>query len=173
MVRARPARNGPAEHTQTSARGSTGAAEETVPASVPALSLSEVPQSAVLNTPEDLWEALQQRVSPPLAARMQHGRPLTLDEDRLVVGFPQQSKIFFEDLLEQPNKVLVENAVQELLGRRLRIDLKLFDAGVAGNPDVPGTGANAEQEVGALDEVRHQKNELKQAVIDIFGATPI
>jgi len=169
-VRVRPAYNGLAE--QTSAR-STGAAEETAPAPVPDMPLSEVPQSAVLNSAEGLWEALQQRVSPRLAAFMQRGRPLTLDEHRLVVGFAQQSKIFFEDLLEQPNKVLIENAAQELLGRRLHIDLKLFDAGVAGNPDVPGTGATAEQEVGALDEVRHQKNELKQAVIDIFGATPI
>jgi len=171
-VPARPARNGQAEEVPTLAR-SAAAAEETASVPVPAMSLSEAPQHEGLSTAEELWEALQQRVSPRLAAFMQRGRPLTLDEHRLIVGFAQQSKIFFEDLLEQPNKVLIENAVQELLGRRLRIDLKLFDAGAAGNPDVPGTGATAEQQASALEEAQRQKNELKQAVIDIFNATPI
>jgi DNA polymerase-3 subunit gamma/tau len=171
-VSARPARNGQAEEVPTLAR-SAAAAEETASVPVPAMSLSEAPQHEGLSTAEELWEALQQRVSPRLAAFMQRGRPLTLDEHRLIVGFAQQSKLFFEDLLEQPNKVLIENAVQELLGRRLRIDLKLFDAGAAGNPDVPGTGAAAEQQASALEEAQRQKNELKQDVIDIFGATPI
>ena len=88
-VRARPARNGPAEHTQTSVR-STEAAEETVSAPVPAMSLSEAPQNAVLSTAEGLWEALQQRVTerrPLLGGYMQQGRPLTLDEHKLVIGF--------------------------------------------------------------------------------------
>jgi hypothetical protein len=37
----------------------------------------------------------------------------------------------------------------------------------------PETRVTAEQQAGALEEVQRQKNELKQAVIDIFDATPI
>jgi DNA polymerase III subunit gamma/tau len=167
--RARPARNGPAEHTQTSAR-STGAAEETVPA----MSLSEAPQNAVLSTAEGLWEALQQRVTerrPPLGGHMQHGRPLTLDEHKLVIGFA--NKFSLEYLREPENLAVLRDAVQTLLGRSFNIALEPSDVGAAEINGTPETGATAEQQAGALEEVQRQKNELKQAVIDIFGATPI
>ena len=166
-VRARPARNGLAEHTQTSAR-STGAAEETVPA----MSLSEAPQNAVLNTAEGLWEALQQRVTerrPPLGGHMQHGRPLTLDEHKLVIGFAKVSLY----LREPENLVVLRDAAQTLLGRSFNIALEPSDVGAAEINGTPETRATAEQQAGALEEVQRQKNELKQAVIDIFGATPI
>jgi DNA polymerase III subunit gamma/tau len=167
--RARPVRNGPAEHTQTSAR-STGAAEETVPA----MSLSEAPQNAVLSTAEGLWEALQQRVTerrPPLGGHMQHGRPLTLDEHKLVIGFA--NKFSLEYLREPENLAVLRDAVQTLLGRSFNIALEPSDVGAAEINGAPETGATAEQQAGALEEVQRQKNELKQAVIDIFGATPI
>ncbi len=141
--------------------------------------LSEAPQSEAPTTAEGpwdaegLWNALQQRVSPPLAGRMQCGRPLTLDEHRLVVGFAKQYKFALDDLLEQPNKVVVHDAARTLLGRPLRIDLELCDAGAAGINGAPGIGAAAEPEAGALEEIQRHKNELKQDVIDIFGATPI
>jgi DNA polymerase-3 subunit gamma/tau len=167
--RARPVRNGPAEHTQTSAR-STGAAEETVPA----MSLSEAPQNAVLSTAEGLWEALQQRVTerrPPLGGHMQHGRPLTLDEHKLVIGFA--NKFSLEYLREPENLAVLRDAVQTLLGRSFNIALEPSDVGAAEINGTPETGATVEQQAGALEEVQRQKNELKQAVIDIFGATPI
>ena len=167
--RARPARNGPAEHTQTSAR-STGAAEETVPA----MSLSEAPQNAVLSTAEGLWETLQQRVTerrPPLGGHMQHGRPLTLDEHKLVIGFA--NKFSLEYLREPENLAVLRDVVQTLLGRSFNIALEPSDVGAAEINGAPETGATAEQQAGALEEVQRQKNELKQAVIDIFGATPI
>jgi signal transduction histidine kinase len=104
---------------------------------------------------------------------MHCGRPLTLDEDRLVVGFAKQYENFFNDLREQPTRVIINDAVQALLGRPLRIDLELGEAGTAGTNGAPGIGAAAEPEAGALEEIQRHKNELKQAVIDIFGATPI
>src|SRR5262249_37595101 len=124
-------------------------------------------------TAEGLWEALQQRVSPPVAGRMECGRPLTLEADRLVVSFAKQYQFALDYLLEQPNKVLVHEAARALLGRPLRIDLELGDAGAAGSNGTRGSGAAAQAEAGVLEEAQRQKNELKQAVIDIFGATPI
>jgi DNA polymerase III subunit gamma/tau len=172
-VRARPIRNGLAEHPQTSAR-STGMAEETAPVPVPDMSLSEVPQSAALNTAEGLWEALQQRVTerrPPLGGHMQHGRPLSLDEHKLVIGFG--NKFSLEYLRDPENLGVLRDAVQTLLGRSFNIVLESSDIGVAQINGTPETGTTAEQQAGALEEVQRQKNELKQAVIDIFGATPI
>ena len=108
---------------------------------LPDVSLTEIPQSAVLSTAEGLWEALQQRVTRrrPLAGLMQHGRPLTLMSIGSSLALHSNRKFSFEDLLEQPNKVLIANAVQELLGRALTIDLKLVRCWSSRNPDVPGT----------------------------------
>jgi len=172
-VRARPVPNGLAEHTQTSAR-STGAAEETVPVPVSDRPLSAVPQSAVLSTAEGLWEALLQRVTerrPPLGGHMQHGRPLSLDEHKLVIGFG--NKFSLEYLRDPENLSVLRDAVQTLLGRSFNIVLEPSDVGVAQINGTPETGATAERQAGALEEVQRQKNELKQAAIDIFGATPI
>ena len=168
-VHARPARNGPVEHAQTSAKG-TEAAEKTVPA----MSLSEAPHNVVLSTAAGLWEALQQRVTerrPSLGGPMQHGRPLSLDEQKLVVGFAH--KFSLEYLRDPDNFIVVRDAAQALLGRSFHIALEPCDAGGTDIHGTPETGASAEQQAGALEEVQRQKNELKQAVIDIFGATPI
>src|SRR5262249_47942760 len=156
------------------ARRSTGAAEETVPAPVPVIPPSAAPQSGALSTAEGLWEALQQRVTerrPSLGGPMQHGRPLSLDEHKLVVGFAH--KFSLEYLRDSENFVVVRDAAQALLGQSFHIALELSDAGAAEIHGTPETRATAEQQAGALEEVQRQKNELKQAVIDIFGATPI
>ncbi len=172
-VRARPARNGQAEDAQMSTR-STGAAEEIAPAPAPAMPPSEAPQSGALSTAEGLWEALQQRVTerrPSFGGPMQHGRPLSLDEQKLVVGFANTFSL--EYLRDPENLIVVRDAAQTLLGRSFHIALEPYDAGAADMHGTPQTGAVAEQQAGALEEIQRQKNELKQAVIDIFGATPI
>jgi hypothetical protein len=102
---------------------------------------------------------------------MQHGRPLALDEHKFVIGFA--NKFSLEYLREPENLVVLREAAQTLLGRSCNIVLEPSDIGVAQINGTPETGATAEQQAGALGEVQRQKNELKQAVIDIFGATPI
>jgi hypothetical protein len=155
-----------------------GVASEVSPAPrvVSARPLSEAPQSEVLTTAEGLWEALQRRVTerrPSFTGHMQCGRPQTLDEHKLVVGFAKQDTFSLEYLLEPENLVVVRDAVQAILGRSFHIVLETVDARAAGIHGAPGTGAAAEPETGALEEIQRHKNELKQAVIDIFGATPI
>jgi len=138
------------------------------------MSLSEAPQNAVLSTAEGLWEALQQRVTerrPPLGGHMQHGRPLVLDEHKLVIGFA--NKFSLEYLRDPENLVMLRDAAQTLLGRSFNIALEPSDVRAAEINGTPETGATAEPQAGALEEAQRQKNELKQAVIDIFGATPI
>jgi hypothetical protein len=102
---------------------------------------------------------------------MRHGRPLSLDEHKLVIGFA--NKFSLEYLREPENLVVLRDAAQTLLGRSFNIALEPGDVGAA---EINGTlkiGATAEPQAGAVEEVQRQKNELKQAVIDIFGATPI
>jgi hypothetical protein len=138
------------------------------------MSLSEVPQSAALNTAEGLWEALQQRVTerrPPLGGHMQHGHPLSLDGHKLVIGFA--NKFSLEYLRDPENLVVLREAAEMLLRRPFNIVLEPSDVGVAEINGTLETGTTAKQQAGALEEVQRQKNELKQAVIDIFGATPI
>ena len=104
---------------------------------------------------------------------MQHGRPLTLDEHRLVVGFAKQDKFSLEYLLDPENLIVVRDTAQALLGRPLQVALEPLPDETAGSPDGSETRAVAEPETSTLGEAQRQKNELKQAVIDIFGATPI
>ena len=173
--RARPVHNGQAEDGPTPVR-STGAAEETAP--TPRVISEALPskavQSAALDTAAGLWEALQQRVTerrPSLGGPMQHGRPVSLDEQKLVVGFDH--KFSLEYLRDPENFMVVRDAAQALLGRSFHIALEPSDTGAADLNGTPETGAIAERRAGALEEEQRQKNELKQAVIDIFGATPI
>jgi DNA polymerase-3 subunit gamma/tau len=163
----------PAEDVPTPVRN-TAAAGETAAAPVPAVSLSETPQHAGLGTAEGLWEALQQQVTErraPLAGHMRHGRPLTLDEQKLVIGFA--NKFSLEYLREPENLVVLRDAAQTLLGRPFNIVLEPSDGGAADSNGTRKIGAIAEPQTEAVEEVQRQKNELKQAVIDIFGATPI
>ena len=102
---------------------------------------------------------------------MQHGRPLSLDEHKLVIGFG--NKFSLEYLRDPENLGVLRDAVQTLLGRSFNIVLEPSDVGVAEINGALETGTTAKQQAGALEEVQRQKNELKQAVIDIFGATPI
>jgi len=102
---------------------------------------------------------------------MQQGRPLTRDEHKLVIGFDKNFPL--EQLKDPESLVVLREAAEMLLGRPFNIVLELSNVGVARINGTPETGATAEQQAGALEEVQRQKNELKQAVIDIFGATPI
>ena len=174
-VRARPARNGQAEDAKTSAR-STGAAEEAAPAPCPCIRpCLRQSQVGALSTAAGLWEALQQRVTerrPSLyraICSMVVLRALMSINSSLALP----TNFSLEYLLEPDNFVVVRDAAQALLGRSFHIVLEPCDAGVTEIHGTSETGATAEQQAGALEEVQRQKNELKQAVIDIFGATPI
>jgi DNA polymerase-3 subunit gamma/tau len=171
----RPVRNGQAEDGPAPVR-STGAAEEAAPAPrvISDMAPSKAVPGAALDTAAGLWEALQQRVTerrPSLGGPMQHGRPVSLDEQKLVVGFDH--KFSLEYLRDPDNFMVVRDAAQALLGRSFHIALEPSDTGAADLNGTPETGAIAERRAGALEEEQRQKNELKQAVIDIFGATPM
>jgi hypothetical protein len=74
-----------------------------------------------------LWEALQQCVTekhPSLGGPMQHGQPLSLNEDTLVVGFTHRFSL--EYLRDPDNFVFVSDTAQMLLKKRFYIDLALL-----------------------------------------------
>lgn len=143
---------------------------------VSAAPAAAAPHSAGLTTAEGLWAALQQRVTERrglLGAWMAHGRPLALDGQRLVVGFAKQDKFALDSLLDAEHLTVVRDTAQALLGRPLQITLEALPEGASGGDPTAGTPRVSAQETAALEELQRQKNALKQAVIDIFGATPI
>lgn len=137
--------------------------------------LAEPEPAAALTTAAGLWEMLRQRVAAQraaLGAYMQHGQPLRLDGQRLVVGFDDA---FSLDSLNDPeNMVTVRDMAHAMLGRPLAI---VFEALASPEPANHGAGMaspSPRSELGgALSEHQRQKNELKQALIDIFGAIPL
>jgi hypothetical protein len=88
-----------------------------------------------------------------------------------VVGF--DNKFSLEYLRDPENFMVVRDAAQALLGRSFHIALEPSDAGAADLNGTSETEVSAVQRASALEEEQRQKNALKQAVIDIFGATPI
>ncbi|MGE3538188.1 MAG: DNA polymerase III subunit gamma/tau [Candidatus Tectimicrobiota bacterium] len=138
--------------------------------------VAEAPEAVRLSTPGGVWVALQQRVAerrPSLESVMQPGQPISMDDQRLVVRFAKQDKFSLDRLLEPDNLAIVREAVQGLLGRPFHIALESAENGQAGAAGVGGAHAMTAQQASALEERQRQKNELKQTVIDLFGATPI
>jgi len=138
--------------------------------------MSDTPAPLVLTTAAGLWEALQQRVMeqrPSLGGPMQHGQAQTLDGQRLVVSFAKQDTFSLEYLRDPENLLVVREAAQALLGRSCQIVLEASDTGNGDGHGRAQPGVLSAAEAEAQEERQRQKNDLKQAVIDIFGATPI
>jgi len=133
-------------------------------------------ESALLTTADGLWEVLQQHVTEQrasLGGAMQYGHPLSLEAQRLTVGFVKQDKFALDRLLEPENFAVLRDAVQKLRGGQFRIVLEPLDERATGGEEASGTPGGAAPQASVTEETQRQKNELKQAVIDIFGATPI
>lgn len=151
---------------------------EAVPVTAPVARtlVAEAPQGPELTTPAGVWEAVQQRVTerrPSLGGPMQHGLPVLLDAQRLVVRFARQDKFSLEYLLDPENLVVVREAAQALLERPFQVALESLEDSIAGESDAASAATTARQQAAELEERQRQKNELKQTVIDLFGATPI
>lgn len=171
-------RNGHIESERPGERARAAAVMyEATPAAQPVANtlVVEASPSLTLTTPEGVWEALQQRVierRPSLGGPMQHGQPVLLDEQHLLVRFAKQDKFSLEYLLDPDHLVVVREAAQALLGRPFQINLETADKGASGGAGALGAETTAVP-AEAMEERQRQKNELKQLVIDLFGATPI
>jgi DNA polymerase-3 subunit gamma/tau len=163
-----PLRTAPPREPEVAAPLAVATAAATIAAPPPA----EV--AADLTTAAGLWQALRQQVArqrPLLEAHMQEGQPLSLDAQRLVVGF--SNTFALDSLRDLENHEYLNKAVQALLGRVLSITLDSIKADAPAQRGTVEYEAASKREAEALTEMQRQKNELKQAVIDIFSATPI
>jgi len=123
-----PAATGPAG-------GSTSRAEPdtpdpaTGPAGESSLDLEKV---------QRVWPAVLDKLresSPALAATFDGARPVSLDEDGLTIGFPGELT-FNKKKAETPEKrELMADALEAMLGQRLRPDYVLLDVEAAPEPD--------------------------------------
>lgn len=136
--------------------------------------LGEVAPAVGCTSAEALWDALRQRVTaqrPALGAYMEHGRPQTLEDQRLVVRF---TNVFSCDSLNDPdNMVTVREVAQALWGHPLAMVFVSSEAPVAGENGATAPTLTATRDPGALTELQRRKNALKQDVIDLFGAVPL
>ena len=94
---------------------------------------------------EQLQEAWQRSVLPavesksiPVAAMLREARPATLEAETLTLEFPQEAA-FHRRLAEEPkNSTLLQDALYELTGRRLRLEFALGEAGARAEAEDEG-----------------------------------
>lgn len=150
---------------------------------------AEVPQAAAPDVPsqaqpcetpepaENFWETLQQRVAerrPSLAAFLEPGSLLAHDTQKLVVGFMRRDNFCRTSLLEPDNLQVIREVAQSLVGHPIQVTIAALDEhGSIEASGTPDTKSAMQPDIGAKEELQRKKNELKQAVIDIFGATPV
>ncbi len=125
----------------------------------------------------DFWSTLQEHVAgrrPSLAAFLQPGRVLVHDEGKLVIGFAEEDKFARESLRDRENLAEVRAAVEAVTGRPLRVEIVALEE--ARQPDgshdaeTPAVVSRSPQ---VSDEIRQQKNDTIQAVLDIFDGVII
>ena len=157
-------------------------AQERVPSAEPAASpgLDQASPDTGEEPPEaahDFWRALQEYVvgrRPSLAAFLQPGRVLVHDEGKLVIGFAEEDKFARESLRDRENLAEVRAAVEAVAGRPLQVDIvALEEARQPGGSRGTETPAVVSRSPHVSDEMRQQKKETIQAVLDIFDGVII
>lgn len=116
-----------------------------------AASQSSVP---LINNPLKHWEVFLEVIKKKkrtLAALVQEGKPLSFDENELVVGFPPNLKFHLENVNLPHNKELLESILKNLCGRELKISFTPLTEQV---PDTPS---------------RDQESDILKRTVDLFG----
>ncbi len=108
----------------------------------------------LINDPLKHWEAFLEVIKKKkrtLAALIQEGKPVSFNEEELVVGFPPNLKFHLENVKLPNNKELLEDILKNLCGRQLKISF------------VP-----LEEETKVV-QTRNQENDILKRTVDLFG----
>ena len=78
--------------------------------------------------------------------------PLRLDGNRLVIGVPKGTEMFRDQLLQEPNRQVVEKVAREVFGAKCQIAFEDTDA-AAGDDDAPpaASGPKSDEFKGVAD----------------------
>lgn len=83
------------------------------------------PAEALINNPLKHWEVFLEVIKKKkrtLAALVQEGKPISFEENELVVGFPPNLKFHLENVQLPKNKELLEGILKNLCGQELKIN---------------------------------------------------
>ena len=113
-------------------------------------------QSSVplINNPLKHWEVFLEVIKKKkrtLAALVQEGKPISFDENELVVGFPPNLKFHLENVSLPHNKELLEGILRNLCGRELKISF------------TPLTGQTQDT------SCQGQESDILKRTVDLFG----
>jgi len=84
------------------------------------------------------WDRVTASVSAKkmsLATYLKHGRPVSLEEDLLTIGFPKRSVFFKEALAHKDNLQILTGAIQDHCGARLRLKLDIVEEAAEAPPE--------------------------------------
>ena len=91
--------------------------------------VTPVPQSDFTGDQKQIWEGLRTfagREKPMLAAVLEHGCLLHLDEGKIELGFASNS-VFLESAKDNDNKKQLKTICEEFFGRKLHIKISSFE----------------------------------------------
>jgi len=107
---------------------------------------------------------------PPLASLLEHGRPLTLKEDLLVLGYPEKS-FYLERMQEADNQAVLSTLCSEFFKRKMNVRISGLNAQY---PSSPVTNSKNAGKSPQKNSVKNQQDEtlnhpLVREAINIFG----
>ena len=163
-----------AEVTPSAAPGPAPAAEEsTTPAPRPEPAQKEpAPQGPVegpltLEAVQARWPQLNEELKKsghmPVWGIIKDGHPVALDDDRLVVDFEHQ---FHYNRIREQYRDVIEDALEQLLGQRVKMECRLGAGQPAAEPSEPAASAAQPQVSAGPPESATPTDESIQQVID-------
>ena len=122
-----------------------------------------------LNGPWKEFVNFAKKKKPPLASILEHGRPLTLNETSLEIGYPEKS-FYLERMQEADNRSLLGTLCSEFFKKPMRVTVTGMNpsSGARGNPGheaQPDKGKNSQRE----KEEEALNHPLVREAINIFG----
>jgi DNA polymerase-3 subunit gamma/tau len=122
-----------------------------------------------LNGPWKEFVNFAKKKKPPFASILEHGRPLTLNEKSLEIGYPEKS-FYLERMQEADNRSLLGTLCSEFFKKPMRVTVSGMNpiSGDRGNP-----GHEAQKDKGKNSQREKEEEALNHPLvreaINIFG----
>ena len=106
-----------------------------------------------------------------LASYLEHATTFQIDKENLVIRFPSRHALFKNGLARADNRALLEEAVEEAIGRKLSIDVGISEDG---DPEMASL-ARAEHKAQRRDALMNEalSEPIVRSLMDRFGASVV
>lgn len=119
---------------------------------------------------EETWKGLldfTRAKNPILGAFLSFGNLINLDNDRMEIGFENES-FHYDRMLERENHKLLESICSEYLGRKTKIIISAFEKGNVGN-GVKNQGSSSRNNLNQRMKSESGSNSIIQEALRIFN----